>query len=80
MSDELTIEYNVQSAGIVTIDIYDITGRMVQTVTNGYVLSGEHTVQWNANDTKGTEMPNGTYFIRMQTGDNAQTTKVILMR
>ena len=80
MSNELSIEYNVQSAGMVTIGIYDITGRLVQTLTNGYKLPGGHIVQWNADNTNSTEMPDGTYFIRMQTENNTQTTKVILMR
>ena len=80
MANEVTIEYSVQLPGNVTIAVYDITGRLVQTLTSGYKLPGEHTEQWNANDENGTEMPNGTYFTRMQTGDNTQTTKVILMR
>jgi PKD repeat protein len=80
MTNEVSIDYSVQSEGTVTIDVYDITGKLVRTLTSEYKLPGVHTVKWNANDTNGTDMPNGTYFIRMQTGDNIQTTKVILMR
>ena len=62
------------------MEIYSITGQLVYTLVNGQKSDGQHTIQWDANDSNGNKMPNGTYFIRLQTEDNTKTTKVVLMQ
>ncbi|MCD4791841.1 MAG: C10 family peptidase [Bacteroidales bacterium] len=79
-TNEVTVNYAVTSAGNVNLKIYNITGQLVKTLVNESKSNGTYNVKWDANDSNGNKMPNGTYFIRMQTGDNIQTNKVVLMR
>ena len=79
-STETIISYALHKAGNVSLEIYSITGQLVYTLVNGQKPAGQHTIQWDANDSNGNKMQNGTYFIRLQTEDNTQTTKVVLMQ
>ena len=47
------IDYSVVSDGHVTLNVYDITGRLVSTLVDGYVDAGYHSVMWNGVDNKG---------------------------
>jgi hypothetical protein len=70
-----TIRYNLPTESPVTIDIYDILGRKVQTLLDVKEQVGSHQVNWSAAD-----MPSGAYFARLKAGEQSQTMKMILMK
>ena len=47
------IEYSVPESGYVTVAIYDVTGRLVQTLVDGFVESGYHSIVWDGRDSAG---------------------------
>ena len=59
----------------VTVAVYDVLGREVARLMDGFVEAGEHTVTWDAQDA-----PNGTYVIVLQTGTVRETRNVVLVR
>ncbi|MEM8484967.1 MAG: DUF4331 family protein [Bacteroidota bacterium] len=71
-----TIEYQVSRPGNVAIRVYDIQGRMVDTLVDGDHATGLHSVQWNA-----ASLASGTYFYRIEAaGKSVQTKKAILVK
>lgn len=71
-----TIEYQVSRPGNVAIRVYDIQGRMVDTLVDGDHATGLHAVQWNASS-----LASGTYFYRIEAaGKSVQTKKAILVK
>jgi hypothetical protein len=70
-----TIRYNLRTESPVTIDIYDILGRKVQTLLDVKEQAGSRQVNWNAGG-----LPSGAYFARLKAGEQSQTTKMILMK
>ena len=58
-----------------SLHIYDIDGRMIETLFSGYVMPGFHEVQWNAR-----QYPSGIYFAMFRSGDIMQSTKLILIK
>ena len=70
-----TIEFSIPQSGFVTLTIYDVLGREVETILNEYKDIGHHKLQWNAS-----EVPSGIYFMRMQNGDFSQVRKVMVVR
>ncbi len=71
----LSIELGVPAGGgQVNISLFDISGRCVETITNGFVEAGEHTLQWDR-----TAMPGGMYFIRMDAPGMTETCKVVIL-
>lgn len=58
------IEFSLQCGGTVDIGIYDILGRRVAAVFEGYAEAGTHRAVWNGGCDGGTAVPAGVYFIR----------------
>ena len=71
-----TIEYQVARAGNVAIRVYDVQGRLIDTLVNGDHPIGTHSVQWDAS-----AMASGAYFYRIEAnGQAVQTKKAILIK
>jgi len=58
-----------------SLHIYDIDGRLIETLFSGYVMPGFHEVQWNAR-----QHPSGIYFAMFRSGYIMQSTKLILIK
>ena len=72
---ETTLSYYLPEAGKVSLVIYDITGREVQSLVNGHLSPGEHEAVWNAEG-----MASGIYFARLTAEGQAQTRKMLLVK
>ena len=70
-----TLRYDLPQESDVTLTIYDITGRMVQTLVNELQQSGMKKVIWNASD-----VSSGVYIYQIQSGDFRQTKKMVLLK
>lgn len=55
--------------------IYDISGRVVETLVNGYRTAGEHRLIWNAPD-----VPPGNYIVKIESGGRASQSIVTLIK
>ena len=69
------IQYNLPSALDVTIDIYDILGRRVETLVQEQQPAGYHQVVWNA-----TGQSSGLYFYRIQAGEYVKSRRMLLLK
>ncbi len=70
------ISYSVPKASLVTIKVYDILGKEVETLVNENKSAGNYSVQFNASS----KFASGVYFYRMQAGSFVETKKLILMK
>jgi len=70
-----TIPFSISEQSDVTIAIYDIRGRLVETLYNESTHPGDHSVVWNAED-----MASGNYFIVFSTPYINKVIKAILLR
>lgn len=70
-----TIEYSLPEEAVVTIQIYDILGRRIETLVSGKQPAGTHTIVWEAAD-----VPSGVYFYRIEAGKYSQTQKCVLLK
>jgi hypothetical protein len=61
--------------GFVTLRIYDIIGRKVATLVNGFKEAGPHDVKFDASN-----LPSGVYFYRITAGTYAETKKLVLIK
>ncbi len=64
----------------VSLVIYDVRGRRVQTVVEGELPSGTSHVVWDGRDLSGAMMPGGVYFGGMQTPEGRVTVRVPIVR
>ncbi|UCE66781.1 MAG: DUF362 domain-containing protein [Candidatus Zixiibacteriota bacterium] len=70
-----TIYYSLSQPAHVTIDIFDVIGRKVNTIAKGEEPAGYHQVVWNAID-----QPSGIYFYRIKAGNFTNTNKMMLLK
>ena len=70
-----TIRYSLPDASPVTLDIYDLLGRKVQTLYNGPQPPGEHSLIWNADG-----FASGVYFYRLTAGEYEKTEKMTVIK
>lgn len=61
----------------VRLQMFDVSGRLLTTLVNGYRPAGEHEVAWDGSTSTGS-MPSGVYFARMQTPSEQARATVIL--
>jgi len=65
---------------MVNISIYNCKGQKVVTLVNDIKNAGNHTVNWNGKDVNGTNMPSGIYYYKLQTENNLEVKRAILMK
>jgi blue copper oxidase len=65
----------VKSQQNASLRIYDISGRLVETLLNEKLIAGEHEIKWN-----GGNNPSGVYFISFETGEFFSNQKIILIK
>lgn len=70
-----TITYDVKQASGVVIQVYDITGRLVQTLVDSRQAAGKYSIQFNAQ-----HLASGIYIIRMQSGNFTATRNMTLIK
>ena len=79
-----TINYNVHVDGVVTLKIYDITGRLVRTlVNNQFKAAGNgqgYNALWDGTDNFGVGVSAGLYLYNLQSADMNVTKKMIYMK
>jgi hypothetical protein len=65
----------------VTLDIYDVTGRLVRRLLEGPVGTGRQSVNWDGRGQDGRGLGAGVYFARIEIGGNfTATQKLTLLR
>lgn len=70
-----TIEFSIPEAAFVSLKVYNSLGQEVANLVNGYVNSGIHKVNFNAN-----KLSSGVYFYRLESGKFNTVKKMILMK
>ena len=62
-----TINYQLSTAGTVSLRIYDINGRLVrQLAVNSLQSAGQHRVRWDGRNDSGHLVASGVYFYRLR--------------
>ena len=70
-----TIRFSIAVTHASLLEIYDITGQVVETLVNERLLSGKHEIIWNASN-----QSSGVYFARLSNSTFQQTQKLILLK
>jgi hypothetical protein len=69
-----TIRFDLPSATNVSLKVYDLLGREIASLAQGYLEAGYHQVPWKAN------VASGIYFYRLRTEEFVETKKMILLK
>ena len=69
------IRYSLPTESFADLSIFDVRGRLVETLVADTQTAGEHVVEWRASGAA-----SGIYFYRPTVGANSQTRKVIILK
>lgn len=69
------INYALPKQGFVTLKIFDINGREIQTLVDELLQAGYYSVDFN-----GSSLASGVYFYRFQSGDFVKTKRMVLIK
>lgn len=70
----VNISYNLEKNSIINISVYDISGKLVQVITNGKEEAGVKTHFFSAAEQG---MPAGTYIVKMRVDDKEISRKIL---
>ncbi len=74
-----TIRYQLPQKTKVMLSIFNIEGRLVDVLINGFEQAGEHSVTWNGRDHNGEQMPSGIYFVQLIADNFQQVRRMTLL-
>jgi len=74
-----SVSYTLAMPARVTLAVYDIGGRRIRTLVNGWRHSGLYTETWDGRADDGGALPSGVYFYRLEAGDFVATRKMVLL-
>ena len=74
------INYSIDRAGPVELDVLDLLGRTVRHLVSGRLASGAHAVNWDARDDGGRPVATGVYVIRLQAGDRHESHRATVLK
>lgn len=69
------LRYAINSRQYVTLKVYNLLGKEVATLVNGYKETGSYTVNFDASN-----LSSGVYIYKLQAGDFTQTRKMTLVK
>jgi len=69
----ISIELNI--ADNVSLEVFNIEGRLIENINDSWLSSGKHQFQWN-----GKKFSSGIYILQIQTSNQIETQKLMLLK
>ena len=77
----LNVRYVLSSPAVVSLKVYDVSGRLVKTLLENYSeFPGFHSIPWDGRDASGKNMGSGVYVVRLDAGKASRSEKVVLLK
>jgi len=69
------ISYEIRESSFVSLSVYDVTGREVVKLVDGYQSAGSRSIVFDA-----AKLTSGVYFVRLEAGEFKATQKLLLVK
>jgi hypothetical protein len=76
----MRIPFSIGVPGQLRLMIYDVAGRRVRALVDGWTEGGESAAIWDGRDENGLSSPPGTYFCRLQKDGVTVSNRIVLLR
>ncbi len=74
------IKFRINQSNLTNLSIFNIRGQKVKTLTSESLETGEYQYSWNGKDEDNKNVSSGLYFIKLRSGSQQITKKVILLK
>ena len=75
-----TIPFVLKTPGLVTIDIYDVSGRPVRALLSAPCSAGPHEIIWDGRNDAGRVVASGVYYLRLGAAGAASTRTLVVLK
>ena len=75
-----TLSYEIPSRAWVTLTVYDILGRELVTLVDGFKSAGRYSITWDGSNREGNRVSSGVYFYRLKADDFVEARKMIFLK
>jgi len=69
------LSFSMDTPSEIFLEVYDVSGKLVDKIVSGFYQSGLHEVEWSASD-----LASGMYFVHLVKGSDQVTQKVMLLK
>ena len=82
---ETWIPYQLSEASLVSVSIYDTTGKLIRKLSLGFQSAGfynsrERAAYWDGRNALGERVASGTYFYQLTTSTSQQTRRLVIIK
>ena len=75
MLSATSLQVDLPAASDLSVAIYDLQGRLIETLVSGYYERGIHSISWSAQS-----QSSGIYFARIAAGEYSRNVKLVLLK
>ena len=69
------IKYDLNHSGYVEMNVYDISGNLIERLVDGYYISGQYEYNWAPSN-----LSSGMYYIHLIQGNQSDQMKVMYIK
>ncbi|GAB4377033.1 MAG: hypothetical protein Kow0042_24130 [Calditrichia bacterium] len=77
---ETRISFTLPAPAVISLDIFDVSGKHIRRLFSGRLNDGIHSIVWNGRNQFGESMPSGVYFYRLTDRRSSVVGKMHLIR
>ena len=75
------IEFSLPTGGMASIEIYDLSGRLIKTIgEDTYFAGGAYSSRWDGRDNSGRAVPSGIYLARVSCAGSSASRRLLLIK
>jgi PKD repeat protein len=75
-----SIDYSLSAQSHITMNIYDVSGRVVKSLVSQLQIPGTYSVLWDGTDDRGMTVSGGVYFCNFVADDYYETKQIVWLR
>ncbi|MBT5748214.1 MAG: T9SS type A sorting domain-containing protein [Candidatus Marinimicrobia bacterium] len=75
-----TIRFSLEKQNIISLQVFDLRGRLIKTLLMAESQPGDHEIQWNGYNDLEEAVSNGVYLYSIRTENEIQSRKMILLK
>lgn len=74
------IYFALSEQSLVRLEIFDIGGRLVNTIIDGYYQAGNHSITWNGTNSSGEVLSSGVYLYKLEAAGKVEAKRLVLIK
>ena len=74
------VSFEIAQKGYTELKVFDINGRLINTLYSGSLAPGEYSRTWNGDDKNGSSVSSGVYFVQLKSGEYQRSIKTVLLK